>query len=106
MSLSAGDLAYVRSKIGSAEPPSDADLDVAYDRLGTADAVVLEVLTGRRANLLALPLKRNIDGDVSVDATANLKALDAAIAEARGAVAGGGAGTLVVGSLVRSDRPR
>lgn len=105
MPLSSGDLAYVRSKVGAAEPPSDIDLDAAYDRLGTPDAVVLEVLTSRRADLLALPLKRSIEGDVSVDATANLKALDAAISEASGVVSGG-VGTLVVGHMIRSDRPR
>jgi hypothetical protein len=53
MPLSDSQRAYVRSEIGSAEPPSDSDLDDRFDALGHVSGLILEVLRGRRADLIA-----------------------------------------------------
>jgi len=101
--ISSGDLAAIRSQIGSSVPPSNAELALALERLGSPDAVALQILRGRYAGLLASPAKWAVEGDFSVDNTANLKALAAAIDELSSR---GGASALAAGSLTRSDRWR
>lgn len=79
MALSAGDLAWVRSKVGS-EPP-DADLNARYDRLGSRADVAREVLSERKANMLVGPAKLDVDGEYSEDRTETIRALERALAD-------------------------
>lgn len=113
MPLTDADIDLVRSEIGNASPPTDADLDAYLDTMGTVPGVALIVLRGRLSAMLASPAKLDVDGDVSVDWTANLKALQSQVdrlaAEHAGALADA-AGTqsppLVLGQLERTDRGR
>lgn len=104
MPLTADDLAKVRQMVGSAAPPTDADLDAIYDRLGKVEDVALEVLQGRYADLLAGPAKWAVEGDFSIDATANLAALGKQITNLRDSA--GEAPVITVHSLTRADRCR
>jgi len=61
MPLRAVDLAYIRSEIGP--EPADAALDDIYARLGNSvPAVLLEVLRGRMAAVIAEPAGYSIAG--------------------------------------------
>lgn len=100
MPLTEDDLFWVRSQIGSATPPSDLDLDDAYDRLGTKEEVALEVLEGRYAGFLSSPLKWSLDGDMSVDYGPNVKMLAGEINRLRTETGSGH------GLLYRTDRER
>jgi hypothetical protein len=107
--LSAGDLSVVRSHVGSTSPPTDADLHAAYDRLGSPEAVALEVLRGRLADMLANPTKFTADGDFTESYEANIKALQAQIATLEKVVpdtAGGAMGLLTTSRMVRAGRAR
>ncbi len=94
------DLRAIRDRIGDAEPPTDADLAVLWEDLGTVDLVVLSVMECRFAESLTRPAKYAIEGDSSFDYTENLK-LMAKELEAQRAAAGG----LATGRLV-ADWPR
>jgi len=72
--LTANDLIWVRSYIGDDTPPEDADLDAAYDRLGSPAEVVAEVLRKRLADLLAGPATFAVEG-YSQNIGANIQAL-------------------------------
>jgi hypothetical protein len=100
--VTAEELAQIRALIGSKQPPSDADLAVAYDRLGSAEAVALEVLEGRYADLLAGPAKWAVEGDFSVDSSKNIDKLGAAIAGIKGRL--NTAPAMTVHSMTRADR--
>lgn len=79
MPIEPADLAWMREWIGST--PDDATLEerlAVYD--GVRSLTVLGVLRTRRADLLADPLSYSIRGDVTVNATANLAALESLIA--------------------------
>ncbi len=71
-------LAWLRAQLGSAT--DEQDLTTRYARLGRARAVVAEVLSERRATLLAEPLRMNVDGVVTIDQTNNLAGLERQIA--------------------------
>lgn len=109
MPLSVGDLAWVRSEVGSTSPPTDADLDGKYDRLGSPVEVALEVLRGRLADFLADPVKWSLDGEHAEDSSANIKALSAQIARLEASMVAASVdedalpGTLLVGRFYRSD---
>lgn len=109
MPLTDSDLALVRSHVGPA-PPSDDDLNDAYDRLGSVAAVALEVLRTRLGALTAGPAVLSIAGQMSVDSRWTIDLLQAKIAELEldvGVVAGDTtAGVLGVVDLVRTDRTR
>ncbi|WP_236576577.1 hypothetical protein [Streptomyces sp. HF10] len=63
-------LAWLRAQLG---PTTDEqDLAVRYARLGRAREVAAEVLSERRAALLAEPLRMTVDGVVTIDQTNNL----------------------------------
>lgn len=49
MALTAVDLALVRDEVGTATPPTDADLNTSYDELGHWILAALRVLKRRRA---------------------------------------------------------
>ena len=71
-------LAWLLAQLG---PTTDStDLTARYARLGTAKAVALEVLAGRRAGLIAEPLRVVVDGVMTVDNSANLTGLERQIA--------------------------
>lgn len=99
--ISAGVLLVIRSRIGTATPPTDADLARSFERLGSADAVALEVLQGRYADALAGPAKWSVDGDFSIDNTAVIAALSKQVAALEGAV--GDSPVMTVRSLRRAD---
>jgi hypothetical protein len=74
-------LAVIRSYIGAKTPPSDNDLTASLDRLKTAEAVALEILRGRLADMLASPASVSLSGDWSQDASANIRALKDQVAD-------------------------
>lgn len=75
MALDADILAAIRDHIGTAEPPTDQELEAAYERLGSVEAVALGVVRSRLADMRARPAVLRVDGDHSEDWTGNLKAL-------------------------------
>ncbi|MGM9465400.1 hypothetical protein [Streptomyces murinus] len=71
-------LAWLRAQLG---PTTDEqDLTVRYARLGRAREVAAEVLSERRAALLAEPLRMTVDGVVTIDQTNNLTGVERQIA--------------------------
>ncbi|MCA1571918.1 MAG: hypothetical protein LC798_16725 [Chloroflexi bacterium] len=99
--ITAGDLAAIRRHIGDAQPPMDADLALALARLGSTDAVAIEILEGRYARMISSPGKWAVEGDFNLDNTVNIKALAAKLADLQTS-AGTGAG-IPVAHLTRSD---
>ena len=106
MPLSAADLAWVRSQVGTTTPPTDADLDAIWDRLENRDAVALEVLDGRLATMVATAAKFDLSGDLSVDLTKNIEALREKVAQLQGSVSAAADGAPVpwAGGLTWSER--
>jgi hypothetical protein len=99
-------LAEIRVWTGST--PDDTDLGVRYTRLGSVEAVALEVLRERLAGMLAEPARYSIDGDASWSYEKNIEALRESIKGLATSVAqsSGTAGTLTVGRLVRAGATR
>lgn len=101
MSLSTNDLAWVRSQVGNGVPPSDEDLNTAYDRLLDRNLVALEVLEGREAVMDTRPAEFDADGDVSWKfSDKQLELLQARVNRLRNS------GTAGTGLLYRKDRER
>ncbi|THA38136.1 hypothetical protein [Streptomyces sp. A1547] len=75
-------LAWLLAQLG---PTTDqTDLAARYARLPTAREVAREVLSERRARLLAEPLRLTVDGVVTIDQSNNLQGFErqlAALAE-------------------------
>lgn len=70
MPLPEAALRYVRSRIGPGDPPSDADLNAAYDETGLAAQVALDELERRQQVILdAGPGSYNASGIYSEDFT-------------------------------------
>lgn len=99
----AADLALIRTQIGDSVPPTDETLAVLLERLGSPAAVAAEVLQGRLASMVSKPLKWGLDGDMDVDASANVKPLSEAIQALRSSA---GPGEVTVGRLCREGRER
>lgn len=84
------DLAYLRSKLGSSvnettNPAIVEDLEDRYDRLGTLQLVVVEVLRERLASIADIennPLNFTVVGEYSQDASKNVEFLKSALADA------------------------
>jgi hypothetical protein len=84
------DLAYLRTKLGSSvneetNPDFVDTLQEIYDRVGTLQLTVVEVLRTRLATIadpLANPLNYTIVGEYSQDGSANVAFLKAALAQA------------------------
>src|SRR5687767_9623527 len=80
MPLGTEDLIWVRRKIGTGTPTDD-DLDDVYDRVGSREEVVKEVLETRLADLLANPAQFSVSGEYSQNTGANIAALQKALAD-------------------------
>lgn len=106
MPLSAEQTVELRSHIGTADPPAQADLDARYERLGSIAAVAVEVLRERLANFLAQPAEFDVDGDYSQDVSANIKALQAKLGELTPLIPSAAPAALSTGRLVRANRLR
>ncbi|WP_330306217.1 MULTISPECIES: hypothetical protein [unclassified Streptomyces] len=78
-------LAWLLAQLGAATDQSD--LQTRYDRLGSARAVALEVLSERRAKLLAEPLQLTVNGVATLDQSNNLTGLERQIASVQEATA-------------------
>ncbi|MEV5080585.1 hypothetical protein AB0K74_17695 [Streptomyces sp. NPDC056159] len=96
-------LAWLMGQLG---PVTDqSDLQTRYARLGSAKAVALEVLSGRRATLLAEPLQLTVSGVATLDQSNNLTGLERQIASMKGATAPddpNGGHALVVAPVLRA----
>ncbi|MEU5093751.1 hypothetical protein [Streptomyces sp. NPDC020996] len=77
MSLTDAEYAYLRSELGDADR---ADLDARYTRLGSLEAVAVEVLRERKAALVSDPLAVTVQGVATVNNAENVKALERQIA--------------------------
>lgn len=78
-------LAWLLAQLGTTTDP--ADLATRYERLGTAKAVAVEVLSERRAKLLAEPMHLVVNGVVTLDTSNNLTGLERQIASIQTATA-------------------
>ncbi|MGW1157756.1 hypothetical protein ACWD48_05920 [Streptomyces sp. NPDC002519] len=100
-------LAWLLAQLG---PTTDqTDLQTRYTRLGSAKAVALEVLSERRAKLLADPLQLTVNGVVTMDQSNNLTGLERQIASVQAATApddAAGGDTLVIAPLESARRRR
>ncbi|MDT3396331.1 hypothetical protein RKE29_06700 [Streptomyces sp. B1866] len=77
--MDAAVLSWLTARLGTADP---ADIQTRYTRLGSARAVLLEVLAERRARLLAEPLRLTVDGVVTLDQSNNLTGIERQMATA------------------------
>lgn len=100
--ITAGDVAAIRGHIGHQSPPTDAELAIALARLGSVDAVALEVLDGRYAEMISAPAKWSVAGDFDLDNTVSISALSAKLDDLKGRLAIGP--VMTVGTLSRADR--
>lgn len=98
------DLRSIRAYIGRSTPPTDAELAEALARLGTPEAVALEVLEGRYVEMISGPAKWAVEGDFSLDNTESIKRLAEKVGELRADLRTGPA--LTVFSITRADRAR
>ncbi|WP_328403941.1 hypothetical protein OHS70_34090 [Streptomyces sp. NBC_00390] len=71
-------LAWLLAQLGP--NTEQTDLATRYARLGSARKVAHEVLSERRARLLADPLRMTVDGVVTIDQSNNLAGLERQIA--------------------------
>lgn len=96
----------IRVRAWTGDEPSDALVTDALDRCGSVEAAALEILSTRRANMEADPLKWAIDGDLSEDWTENAARLDARIASLDQLLGSQTLPSLTAGQLTRPDRER
>lgn len=101
--MTEGELAVIRSHIGATQPPTDQALSLAFDRLGSSEAVALEVLRGRLADMLANPTKFRAEGDFSDDYSTNVDVLSKKVAALEAEL---GVGGVTTSRLVRAGRAR
>ncbi|MFI5685825.1 hypothetical protein [Streptomyces sp. NPDC051636] len=78
MSLTDAEYLYLRSELGEA---SRTDLDARYLRLGSLQAVAVEVLRERKAALVSDPLAVSVQGVATVNNAENVKAIERQIAD-------------------------
>lgn len=79
MELTEKQLKWLGSQLG--DEPVAADLQTAYDRLGSVRDVALETLRKRRAQWLSQPMSVNVSGVASLSYAENVKAIERQIAE-------------------------
>jgi hypothetical protein len=102
-------VAIIRSWVGSGVDLDALGVDDRLARLASSEAVALELLRLQLADLVASPTKLDVDGDVSVDWSANIAALRARISELEAVVAdqaGIGQSSVTVATLRRAGRRR
>lgn len=105
MSLSDADLQLVRDEIGTATPPTDGELDLLHDEVGSWPAVALRILRRRRSALVSGGVTSvSVPGVISVGLSANLASLDGQIRRLEQLLAS--SGTASSGRLSRCDRER
>lgn len=104
MALSTDQLAYLRSELGTNTPPTDADLEAAFGRLGTLEAVAAEIVRTRLATMLSNPTSFSVEG-YSQSYGANIDALTKQAARLEWE-AGAAAGETIVERLVRTSPSR
>ncbi|WP_406738555.1 hypothetical protein OG365_24360 [Streptomyces sp. NBC_00853] len=71
-------LAWLLAQLGPAT--DQTDLTARYARLASAREVAREVLSERRAKLLAEPLRMTVDGVVTIDQSNNLQGIERQLA--------------------------
>lgn len=111
MALTTADRDLVRDEIGTAEPPTDAELDTLHDTLGYWRLVALRVLKRRRAAIAASEgggvSQITIPGALGVGFRGtDLSALDAQIARLEGEHAAAVGGYSVSTGTVQRILPR
>lgn len=99
MAFTDGDLAYLRTRLGTTL--DEDDLDDRMARLDSLPKVALEVLQERYATLLTKPLSFTVPGDYSEDRSKNLAAIQAMID-----LVSNEAGVVPAGALAIAVRPR
>lgn len=75
MALDAGQTAYVDGFLG-ADNWDSTDIESRLFRTGSLALAVREVVAARRATLADQPASLSVPGEISINTTANLKALD------------------------------
>jgi hypothetical protein len=109
MEMTSDQLALVRAEIGTAVPPSDADLQEIFARRGGLVGVVREVWKGRLTTLLATPASFTIPGEYGQSTGENIRAIRemldryALLPDSSNAIGGGGVSVV---KLVRYDPAR
>ncbi|GGL03164.1 hypothetical protein [Streptomyces flaveus] len=78
MSLTDAEYAYLRSQIGEVER---SDLNARHQRLGSVNAVAIEILRERKAALVSDPLTITVQGVATVNNAENVKALERQITD-------------------------
>lgn len=106
MALTTAQLLEIRRHIGSADPPSDLELGTLYEELGSTDAVALQVLSERLADMRAVPAEVDYQGDVTERWGKNIEALERATKGLSVAVATGGQPTGVTVGYMTRKGPR
>jgi hypothetical protein len=107
--LSTADQRLIRGYVGTDTPPSDSQLAVMLERIGSAAGVALEVLRTRYADLLSQPASFSIAGEYSQSTGENIRSMEKLIAQVEALAASDGVETgFTVGvvDLVRSDPAR
>lgn len=77
--LTEGQLVTLRRQVGSS--PTDGELQLIFDRVGSLTETAREVLEIRLANLRAEPTSFTVPGEYSQDTSGQIKALDAQLAK-------------------------
>lgn len=90
MALTTNQLASVRSEIGDETPPTDAELDDIYDRVGTVGGVIYEVTSKRLQDLLQAPTSLTVPGEISLDTRDNVAMYEKLLRKWRGYAPAGG----------------
>jgi len=78
MPLTENQIAWLRSELGAT--PSDADLNTAYERLGSVRDVAIEEIRKRRNALLEAPATATLTGVGSVSYGENIKGYERLLA--------------------------
>lgn len=97
------DLANIRTIIGDATPPEDADLEEIFTRVESWPGVAHEVLSKRLADLLASPATFSVSGVYSQSTGDNIRALKEAIAQMADAIPGGAPGGIGMSQVIIVD---
>lgn len=84
MALTADQIRLLRAELGTAEPPTDADLTSLHDLRGGLVGVIRHVWRERLAAFLATPGVMGIPGEYNQATTANIEAIRNRLAELAG----------------------